>query len=394
MEDGQELAGLRWGGVKAPFAKTRQLKLSNTRLTREEDVVLSFVEDPDPVWDPWHVLCFFVDHCHPRATKVFARILKPGGEEFKTLKKAFGKEIWHAEGGKGSNWNMGPTKHRSLCKRIGELSGVDKWESCAGHALRALCVTWCLQCGLSNSEVAAKVRHASLNSSKTHAQETSKRKASRMAAMNPSGELTKKRKTSSVKSVVKSIDSKPRTEIVRPTKDVIDIEVSETQPMMPANRSRFEKLTGMSTKKATAAPISMVGESVNEQKENESPKSKLERLEMENKILRLEAENARMKQELACGGPPVPSLQVRSRQSFPPAAYRGGHRHGHRDSEFLDYQEHDRDRHFRHSYPPSRRERTPPPHCHGPPSYPEHIGHGDDYDDGSDGSQCGYHRQH
>jgi len=138
----------------------------------------------------------------------------------------------------------------------------------------------------------------------------------------------------------------------------------------------------------------MVGESVNEQKENESPKSKLERLEMENKILRLEAENARMKQELACGGPPVPSLQVRSRQSFPPAAYRGGYRHGHRDSEFLDYQEHDRDRHFRHSYPPSRRERTPPPHCHGPPSYPEHIGHGDDYDDGSDGSQCGYHRQH
>jgi len=389
MEDGPELAGLRWGGVKVPFSKTRSLKLSNTRLARDEDVVLSFVESPDPVWDPWHILCFFIDHCHPKATKVFARIIKPGGEEANRLRQAFGKDTWCACGGSGANWNMGPTKHRSLCKEIGRLSGVDKWESCTGHALRALCVTCCLECGLSNSEVAAKVRHASLNSSKTCSQETAKRKANRMAVMNPGGALTKKQKTSVAKSdsIVKLSTKFTKSS---PDDDVLPKEIRETQPMLPGNRSRFEKLSGLSTKPVVES-VAMVGKSTDE-KENESPNSKLQRLEMENKILKLEHENARMKQELT-GRLVAPVRHPHERQSFPPS-YHHRQFESHppfQEREFCDFPPDERhDNHCRRSYPPSRNDRSPPPPCYQPQHQPSRRAPHDDFGDGHD---QGYHRR-
>ena len=385
MEDGQELAGLRWGGVKVPFSKTKNLKLSNTRLPRDQDVVLSFVEDACPWWDPWHVLCFFIDHCHPRATKVFARVVKLGCDEAESLRNEFGKDIWFCESGKGANWNMGPSKHRSLCREIAKLSGVDKWESCTGHALRALCITHCLSCGLSNAEVAAKVRHASINSSKTYAQETSKRKASRMGVMNPTGALTKKQKTgkASAKSDIKadshlrhenSVSSKYKS-IVKNT-EVVCVDIRETQPMLAGNRSRFERLSGF--KKPEANPIAMVGTSVNEEKENESPEDMLKRLETENRILKLQQENARIKEELAMATAAPP----RHRQSYP-STYPSPNRSRSRfvDTEYSDYSslsdERRNDSHNRWSYPPSRRERSAPRRSHNH----HYRGNGEDYDE-------------
>jgi len=397
MADGQDLCGLKWGGLKVPHSKTRQLKLTNTRLTRDQDVVLSFVEDSlHRYWNPFQVLCFYIDHCHPLATKVHGRILKRDSKEALELKKQCGKDIWFAQGGKGSNWNMGPSKHRALCKQIGFLSGVDNWESCAGHALRALCIAHCLECGLSNAETAAKVRHASTNSSKTHEQETSKRKANRMAAMNPSGKLTKKQKTSvkSVKSVKLDIKNEEPIDIVD-VNDREDVQIVETQPMLPKNQSRFQKLAGCEKKPAAKKPVAMamVG-CLDDEKENETPAEKLKRLEFENKILRLEQENARMKEELTrVDAPP------RHRRSYPPSYPRSSDRESHhRDrSSFRhrfetpecsddDIHDYPTDNH-RNSHPPrhARRSRSPP-RCYNERSHR----HGED----SDGSHGDYHRRY
>jgi len=356
MEDGPDLAGLRWGGVKVPFSKCKQLKLSNTRLERDQDVILSFVENPCRAWDPWHVLCFFIDHCHPRAKKVYARILDPKSKEAHQLKNEFGKDIWFAESGRGANWNMGPTKHRDLCKEIARLSGVDKWESCTGHALRALCITHCLSCGLSNSEVAAKVRHASINSSKTYAQETTKRKANRMAVMNPTGTLTKKRKLDVKVGVKTEKSSDPEVDVLEINHEEDEVvDLSEIQPMLPKNRRRFESISGYSSKKSPAVSVTMVDDN----KENvESPNSMLRKLETENKILRLQQENQRMKEELTRSS----SAPPRSRRSDSSGSNR------HRRFEEPEYSDESdngrrRSRKYRRSYPLSNRERSvSPPH--------------------------------
>ena len=168
--DGDDLCGLKHVGIKVLFSKATKLKLKSTCLLKDEDVLLTFVEDLHLVcWCPFHVFCFFVDHCHPKATKLHPRLVKGGGDEEKKLKKEFGKDMQCSEGGRGSDWNMGPTKHRDLCQQIPKLVGIARWEDYVGHALCALCNGLCICAGLSAADVAAKVCHASVNSQTLHA---------------------------------------------------------------------------------------------------------------------------------------------------------------------------------------------------------------------------------
>ena len=39
VEDGVELAGLKWGGVKVPFSKTNNINMNKTRLSRDKDAL-------------------------------------------------------------------------------------------------------------------------------------------------------------------------------------------------------------------------------------------------------------------------------------------------------------------------------------------------------------------
>ena len=385
--DGEDLNGLRHVGIKVPFSKAKQLKLKQTRLPKDEAVLLTFVEDPHhDCWCPFQVFCYYFSKCHPNAKKFYGRIVKPGGVEEKRLKNEFKKDVWHAESGKGSNWNMGPTKHRDLCREVARLAGVDRWEDCTGHALRALCVTHCICAGLSAADVAAKVRHASMNSQVTHAQECSKRKANRMAAMNPSGTLAKK---------AKFVPVPPKE------KEAMVVELSEkypvsmTQPFKPENQAKVQRLTGMVPQVASVPPAARLEKNKAIVNVNESPEETLKRLETKNRILKLQQENARMKEELS-RNEVMPS---RPRQSHPPTHINdSGSRHsrsrcedrfddqfGHPDID--DYKEN-----CRHSHPPSRRERprssSPPPHYQH-----NHYRHGDE--DAGYGSHHGdFHRRH
>jgi len=161
-EDGEDLVGLKWAGVRVPFSKMGQLNLKNTKIKEKKDVALTFVEDPlHDCWNLFQVFCFCLGHCHPQAKKFYARVVKPCGEKAQRLSRIFGKDSWFAESGHGrTNWNMGHAKLRNLCTEIAKLSGVDDFGKCAGHALRALCVAHCVGAGLSAADVAAKVRHS------------------------------------------------------------------------------------------------------------------------------------------------------------------------------------------------------------------------------------------
>jgi len=379
--DGEDLNGLKYFAIKVPFSKAKQLKLKSTRLPVDEDVLLSVVEDPQhDCWNPFAVFCFYVTKCHPRAKKFYACIVKTGSNEQKKLQTEFGKEIWFAESGLGPNWNMGPSKHRELCRDIARLSGVEKHEDCAGHSLRAACITHCICQGLASADVAAKVRHASLNSQLSYAQGNKKRKANRLAVMNPSGELaTKKSKPALLKKKSENVElseNKP---------------VKKTQPFKPENQVHFERLTRDVEVPAFAAAENKAIVKHSEEKENESPEQCLKRLEFENKCLKLAQENARLKQELSIEV--APSRHSHHHASYPPSHVSrrplGGQSvssFGYQDIEG-GYQDRVYPRNnYRESHPPCPAH-SPPPPCH---PQQRHSPFDDDFGEG----YGDYHRRH
>jgi len=307
VEDGEELAGLKWGGVKVPFSKTNQLNMNNTKLPVDEDVLLTFTEQPwHDCFDPYAIWCFYIAHVHPKAKKFYGRLVKQGPKkEGERLEKEFGRPVWFAESGHGrTNWNLGPTKHRELCKKIALFAGVANWEACAGHALRALCITHCIASKMTAVDVAAKVRHKSLNSQKDYATDCNERKATRLLAMNnePANESNLNKKRASVK----------------PKEVAADAVIVQTQPMLPNNRNEFLH----AAKKRKVDPE-------DDGKENtivSDLDTELEQLKKQNEILRLKQENQRIQDELTRSGGarsvhhlPIPRRHGRS---YPPSYHR------------------------------------------------------------------------
>jgi len=382
VEDGPELAGLKWAGVKVPFSKTNQLNMSNTHLPVDEDVLLTFVEQPwHDCFDPHAIFCFFVAHCHPKAKKFCGRLVKQGPKkEGERLEKEFGRPVWYAESGHGracANWNLGPTKHRELCKKITFLAGVDKWEACKGHALRALCITHCIASNLTAVDVAAKVRHASVNSQKGYATDCNERKANRILAMAEKPEDSSNKK--------------------RAAEDVAeDAVIVQTQPMLPENRNKFLHVS----KKARVAPEPKTFEA-NSIVSDENLDSELEKLKKQNEILRLAMENKRMQEELAGSSnrqehhSPVPRCH---RRSYPPSYHRSPleDRFYHPQQRVDEYQpmplppRED----CRRSCPPTNfYPRSSPPRCYGSRRSSHCERHGGYSEEECDDYQRGYHRR-
>jgi len=203
-EDGEALSGLEWAGVAVPWSKTQQLNLKKVIIERNENVLLTWVEDPThKVWCPVRHWKFYLSKCHPEAKKFYGRILRgaPGNTpkqvpkndvtEYDRICKEVGKDVWFAASGVTAN-NLGHNPIGNHCTQLAKDIGIVHWQRVTGHAFRALSITRCLEQGLSATETAFKARHASVEAQRHYAQETNKRKANRMGAMNPSGMITKK----------------------------------------------------------------------------------------------------------------------------------------------------------------------------------------------------------
>jgi len=374
VEDGEELAGLRWAGVKVPFSKTNQLNMNNTKLPSDQDVLLTFVEQPDhDCWDPYDIFCFFVDHCHPHARKFYGRLVRQGEQyEGGKLQKQHGRPIWYAESGPDRpNWNLGPTKHRELCKKIALYAGVDDWKKCTGHALRALCINKCIANNLTAVDVAAKVRHRSLNSQKDYATDNAARKANRLLVMQEPSVGDKRKSTTVVEDVHE------------------DAVIVETQPMLPKNRNKFLH----TAKKQRREDVEEEAENVMVSHRDLDLEKQLKEAKMKNELLRIQRENLRYEEELTRSNrsdalSPVPRRHRRSypssyvlspledRYYYPPSPPRNG---------------------YRHSYPPANHHRPrSPPRYHYDDRRSEHYRHGgyteDEYDEYA-AFRSGYHRR-
>jgi len=260
------------------------------------------------------------------------------------LTKEFGKPIWHAESGHDhANWNLRPDEHRSLCKTTAQHAGIENWNQCAGHSLRALCIATCIGANLTAVDVAKKIRHSSTNTQKDHAHDCSERLANRVLCLTEN----------------------PRKCAAAPEKVVADdAVVVETQPMLPQSRHPFEQAT-----KKQAVAVAAVSQE--EGKENVMVNDldvELSRLKKKNDILCLKKEQLQLEQDTAARSgrveetPLSPGRRPRG-HSHPPS---GGHHH------FAPSPDECccplRNDGCRHSHPFPR----PPPH--GPPSRPRHQG--------------------
>mgnify|MGYP007080233200 CR=1 FL=1 len=153
-------------------------------------------------------------------------------------------------------------------------------------------------------DVAAKVRHKSLNSQKDYATDCNERKATRLLAMNnePANESNLNKKRASVK----------------PKEVAADAVIVQTQPMLPNNRNEFLH----AAKKRKVDPE-------DDGKENtivSDLDTELEQLKKQNEILRLKQENQRIQDELTRSGGarsvhhlPIPRRHGRS---YPPSYHR------------------------------------------------------------------------
>ena len=103
VEDGEEVAGIKYIGVQVPFSKTRELGIGKTNLPPKQDFILTIPEDPNhDCFNPYAIIKYYIDHCHPHAKKFYARPARTGKNgEAETFRKQFNKDIWYVESGPG-----------------------------------------------------------------------------------------------------------------------------------------------------------------------------------------------------------------------------------------------------------------------------------------------------
>ena len=108
-----------------------------------------------------------------------------------------------------------------MCKEVAKFARVAKWEECTRQALLVISITQCIVSKLTYVDVAAKVRHTSINSQKCHLTDCNKRKVNQIFAMT----------------------NKPEDRSMKPfvAKEIVaeDAVIAKTQPMLPHNCFKF-----------------------------------------------------------------------------------------------------------------------------------------------------------
>lgn len=94
----------------------------------------------------------------------------------------------------------------TLFKELARICGEPNWDQCTGHGLRRYLITCLVESGMGACDIAAVVRHSSLNSQLHYAKHTGKRATGRTAAIreSASGSTASLKKKSIVPPVAKA----------------------------------------------------------------------------------------------------------------------------------------------------------------------------------------------
>ena len=198
MTEVEDLAGKDFVGIRVPHHKTNQLGLGNTVIPRDKDLLIPILSDTEhDCFNAAGIVCWYLDHCHPDATKFYARRATKNEREKWT--KEFGKDIWYCPSGtlktngqEDCNKNLGKNMVTVLIRDLGRLVGLteDELMTLTGHALRATCITEMLAAGVTGADVAKHVRQSNINSVKPYMRPHGQCLANRLKALQPRKNVT------------------------------------------------------------------------------------------------------------------------------------------------------------------------------------------------------------
>jgi hypothetical protein len=173
--DGPDLEGLNYYGIKVDEDKMNQLGFDKGTLPPNATHLLSFCENPkDTIFDPVAFFDFYIDRCHPDARFFLARKGTP--DQVRRWSKEAGREIWFGPAGinpsKPSAFKIGEKTIAKNFIEFARLCQCENWEQCTGQGLRALCITLSIQGGLPAADTARLARHHSIKSQESYERES------------------------------------------------------------------------------------------------------------------------------------------------------------------------------------------------------------------------------
>lgn len=202
-QGGEDMEGLEYAGLNLPWHKAQQLKLTKTSLPPETKTNITYCEDPeDADFCPVKFTRFFRARCHPQAEKFYAAILATQNQRSEYRQQYPENEIgiWYRPSSfkEDKSGNLGHNMIGNRMKKFAKKCGVQGWQNCTGHALRALMISNAISNNLNSTLVAQGARHGSLNSQKGYNNKDGAQEAARQSAYNLNGKArAKKRKPDS-----------------------------------------------------------------------------------------------------------------------------------------------------------------------------------------------------
>jgi hypothetical protein len=327
--DGPDLDGRQWRGFAVKPTKGQTLKLGHTKIPKDHEYVLTFIEDPDSIFNPVEILDLYVSHLNPLSTKFYAYPLdsnsdferghalgraklevidhnslcsriedqiplrdwpiwyKRTGPETVKVPNKHGKILVKAPG------NIGKNKYPNLFRKVAERIGIEDFERCTGHAFRSLCITTMISNKVQPADIMVHARHTRIESAVPYARDNNQRKTNRYAGMQINGQLP----TNLKKAPPTVAASNKKVSVEDDDEDLIEVLDAENLPPKAKKVRREVASTSLSTADAQLLAYYQQKEMM-ELKEKEA-----ESLRRENDLLR---ENERLRNRLM-QPPPLPS---------------------------------------------------------------------------------------
>ena len=188
IEHGEELVGLPFIRVNISASKATKLSLKYPSVKTNQRTSLTVPTERDvPGWNPPDIYKKYLSLCHPDAKFFYCKPIESQSTRDKLNLELKERDIeWNRNNprnpwtikdydvqffpsGNGvTNHNLGAKSITKSCKELGQLIGVKDFESCTGHALRALNCTNAQEGGLNCNDIANMARQSNINVQKEY----------------------------------------------------------------------------------------------------------------------------------------------------------------------------------------------------------------------------------
>ena len=188
IEHGEEWAGHSYMRVNISASKATRLSVNHPSVKPNQQTSLIVPSEVEvDGWNPPDIYKKYMSKCHPDAQTFYCRYIdsestrKKFNQELKNRDVEWNQnnptkprnmkeyDVWFFPSGNGvTNHNIGSKTITNYCKELAKLIGLDEFQSCTGHALRALNCTNAQEGGLNCNDIANMARQSNIHVQKEY----------------------------------------------------------------------------------------------------------------------------------------------------------------------------------------------------------------------------------